>query len=70
MPITTRSAVVPEKEAPFEIQELELRDPRPHEVIVEVAAVGVCHTDIIIQRQFFPVTFPAVFGHEGAGIVR
>lgn len=70
MPITTRSAVVPEKEAAFEIQELELRDPRPHEVIVEVAAVGVCHTDIIMQQQFFPVTFPAVFGHEGAGIVR
>lgn len=70
MPLTTRSAVVSAKDAPFEIRDLELRDPRPHEVIVEVAAVGVCHTDIIMQEQFFPVPLPAVFGHEGAGIVR
>lgn len=69
MPLTTRSAVVPEKDAPFEIRDLTLRDPRPDEVIVDVAAVGVCHTDIIMQRQFFPVSFPAVFGHEGAGVV-
>lgn len=70
MPITTPAAVVPAKDAAFEIRELELRDPRPHEVVVEVAAVGVCHTDIIMQQQFFPVSFPAVFGHEGAGVVR
>ncbi|MER5670696.1 NAD(P)-dependent alcohol dehydrogenase [Pseudonocardia alni] len=70
MPITTQSAVVPAKDAPFEIRELELREPRPHEVVVDVAAVGVCHTDIIMQQQFFPVTFPAVFGHEGSGVVR
>ncbi|WGM20430.1 NAD(P)-dependent alcohol dehydrogenase [Paenarthrobacter sp. OM7] len=70
MPLTTRSAVVLEKDAPFEIRDLELREPRPNEVIVEVSAVGVCHTDIIMQQQFFPVSFPAVFGHEGAGIVR
>lgn len=70
MPLTTRSAVVAEKDAPFEIRDLEMRDPRPHEVVVEVTAVGVCHTDIIMQEQFFPVSFPAVFGHEGAGVVR
>jgi aryl-alcohol dehydrogenase len=67
---TTRSAVVAEKDAPFEIRDLQLRGPRPDEVVVEMVAVGVCHTDIIMQQQFFPMTFPAVFGHEGAGIVR
>lgn len=69
MPLTTRAAVVPDKDIAFEIRDLELRDPRPPEVIVQVSAVGVYHTDIIMQEQFFPVTFPAVFGHEGAGVV-
>lgn len=66
---TVRAAVVAEKGAPFDVRDVTLRDPRPDEVLVKIAAVGVCHTDIIMQEQFYPVTFPAVFGHEGAGVV-
>jgi aryl-alcohol dehydrogenase len=69
MSIKARAAVVAEKDAPFQVRDIELDEPRDDEVLVKMRAVGVCHTDIIMQEQFFPVNFPAVFGHEGAGVV-
>ena len=65
-----RAAVTESKGAPFALQELELGELRPDEVLVEVAAAGVCHTDLIIRDQWLPTPLPAVLGHEGAGIVR
>ena len=41
----------------------------PDEVLVKVAASGICHTDLICRDQWIPVPLPAVLGHEGAGIV-
>jgi len=38
-------------------------------VLVKVAASGICHTDLIIRDQWYPVPLPAVLGHEGAGVV-
>jgi Zn-dependent alcohol dehydrogenase len=38
-------------------------------VLVKVAAAGVCHTDLIVRDQWYPVPLPAVLGHEGAGVV-
>jgi aryl-alcohol dehydrogenase len=64
-----QAAVVMEKDGPFTIRDITLAPPRPGEVLVRNNSVGVCHTDIIMREQFFPVTFPAVFGHEGAGVV-
>ena len=63
MTVKARAAVVAEKDAPFEVREIELDETRDDEVLVKMRAVGVCHTDIIMQEQFFPVSFPAVFGH-------
>ena len=63
------AAVVPRTSAPFELRELELGDPGPDEVLVRMAAVGVCHTDQVIRDQLVPVPLPAVLGHEGAGVV-
>ncbi len=63
------AAVVREKEQPFSIEELELEEPRAGEVLVRVAGVGVCHTDLIVRDQWYPVPLPAVLGHEGAGVV-
>ena len=55
--------------APFSIETLELDDPRDDEVLVEVAACGVCHTDLTM-RDMDPLTpKPVVLGHEGAGVV-
>jgi aryl-alcohol dehydrogenase len=64
------AAVTESKGAPFQLQELELGELRPDEVLVEVAAAGICHTDLICRDQWLPVPLPVVLGHEGAGVVR
>jgi len=64
-----RAAVTASKGAPFAIEPLELADPGPGELRVAVAAAGICHTDLIIRDQWYPVPLPAVLGHEGAGVV-
>ncbi|MFR3754632.1 MAG: alcohol dehydrogenase catalytic domain-containing protein [Enterocloster sp.] len=63
------AAVVREKGKPFQFEELDLQDPREREVMVKIAASGVCHTDEVAQHQMIPVPLPAVLGHEGCGIV-
>jgi aryl-alcohol dehydrogenase len=67
--VQIRAAVTEAKGAPFRVQELELDEPRPDEVLVEIAAAGICHTDLICRDQWLPVPLPAVLGHEGAGTV-
>lgn len=64
-----KAAVVPGKEQALVMQELELDEPRPGEVLVRLVATGVCHTDAIVRDQWYEVPLPAVLGHEGAGIV-
>jgi aryl-alcohol dehydrogenase len=64
------AAVVRERSAPFVIETLELSDPRPEEVRVRIVAAGMCHTDLHGRDGYFPtMPYPAVFGHEGAGVV-
>jgi Zn-dependent alcohol dehydrogenase len=63
------AAVVESQGAPFALEQLELGELRPDELLVRVAAAGVCHTDLIVRDQWYPVPLPAVLGHEGAGIV-
>jgi len=64
------AAVVPARGAPFEIQALDLAPPRAGEVLVEIAASGMCHTDLHARDGYFPnLPYPVVCGHEGAGIV-
>jgi aryl-alcohol dehydrogenase len=71
--VTTRHratcAVVREQGGPFRLERVELDGPRPDEVLVEVVAAGMCHTDLLV-RDHRPQSLPAVLGHEGAGIVR
>jgi len=63
------AAVIRAKGGAFTIEELELAEPRADEVLVRVAGVGICHTDLVCRDQYFPVPLPCVFGHEGAGVV-
>jgi aryl-alcohol dehydrogenase len=63
------AAVVEERDAPFDIIEVELDDPRPDEMIVRVAAAGMCHSDLSVRSAATPFPLPAVLGHEGAGVV-
>ena len=62
-------AVVREKEKPFTIEKARIRGPKDDEVLVRVVATGLCHTDLIVRDQYYPVPLPAVLGHEGAGVV-
>jgi aryl-alcohol dehydrogenase len=64
------AAVVRARSAPFVIETLDLTDPRDDELLVEVVASGMCQTDLHGRDGYYAMPFPAVFGHEGAGIVR
>lgn len=57
------------KGSAFEWTEMDLDAPRADEILVEIKAVGLCHTDLVARDQILPVPLPAVFGHEGAGVV-
>jgi aryl-alcohol dehydrogenase len=63
------AAVARAKGEPFSIEPARIRGPRADEVLVRVIATGLCHTDLIVRDQYYPVPLPAVLGHEGAGIV-
>ena len=64
------AAVVPEKFKDFEIRHVTLNNPRPDEVVVKIAASGMCQTDLHARDGYYPtLKYPAVFGHEGAGVV-
>lgn len=64
-----KAAVVREKSGPFLIEEVDLEEPREGEVLVRIAGSGLCHTDLVARDQYLPVPLPAVFGHEGSGVV-
>lgn len=66
----TRAAVALAAGQPLEVMTLDLEGPRDGEVLVEIKASGVCHTDEFTRSGADPEgLFPAVFGHEGAGVV-
>lgn len=63
------AAVLEEVGTPFVLTEVDLQDPAPEEVVVKIAGVGICHTDIAVREGHLPFPLPGVLGHEGAGIV-
>ncbi|MHB8242859.1 MAG: zinc-binding dehydrogenase [Solirubrobacteraceae bacterium] len=65
-----RAAVLEEFGKPLVVQEVELADPGPGEVLVRLVACGVCHTDMYTASGVDPSGYaPTVLGHEGAGVV-
>ncbi len=62
------AAVARSAQGPFTIETVELDEPRDDEILVRVVGVGLCHTDLVFKAGG-PIALPAVFGHEGAGIV-
>ena len=67
--VKTRAAVFFEAGRPFEVHELDLDEPRAGEVLVRMAAVGICGTDLHSVKGEWVRPTPTVLGHEGAGIV-
>jgi len=66
----TRAAVAMEAGKPLEIMEVDLEGPKAGEVLVEIKATGICHTDEFTLSGADPEgIFPAILGHEGAGVV-
>ncbi|MBL8683524.1 MAG: S-(hydroxymethyl)glutathione dehydrogenase/class III alcohol dehydrogenase [Myxococcales bacterium] len=66
----TRAAVAYEVGKPLVIEQVDLDGPRDGEVLVEIKATGVCHTDEFTRSGADPEgLFPVIFGHEGAGVV-
>lgn len=65
----TKAAVMVGVGKPVVVEELELLPPRRNEVLVKVAAAGVCHSDLHTIQGIIEKPFPIVAGHEGAGVV-
>jgi len=67
--VKTRAAIFFEAGRPFEVHELDLEEPRAGEVLVRMAAVGICGTDLHSVKGEWTRPTPTVLGHEGAGVV-
>src|SRR5271163_1042485 len=66
----TRAAVARKAGEPLSLETIELDGPRDGEVLIEIKATGICHTDEYTLSGADPEgLFPAVLGHEGAGVV-
>lgn len=63
-----RAAVARAQQAPLTLEDIDIAGPRADEVLVRMAATGICHTDVVCLNGF-PVPMPIVLGHEGAGVV-
>lgn len=68
--MNVNAAILWEQGAPLAVEGAELEGPRAGEVLVELKAAGVCHSDLHPARGEWPVRTPLVLGHEGAGVVR
>src|SRR5205823_3604604 len=69
MPQQVRGVVARAKGAPVELTDIVIPDPGPGEVVVAVAACGVCHTDLHYREGGINDEFPFLLGHEAAGTV-
>jgi aryl-alcohol dehydrogenase len=69
MMIEALAAVMPSPNGAFTLGKITVDAPQAGEVLVDVKAVGICHSDLVMVSGGFGNAFPAVFGHEGAGEV-
>jgi S-(hydroxymethyl)glutathione dehydrogenase/alcohol dehydrogenase len=67
--VKTKAAILWEVNAPWSVEEIELDPPGPGEVLVKMAASGMCHSDEHLVTGDLPFELPIIGGHEGAGVV-
>lgn len=65
-----KAAVLYERRKPLVLDEIDLVEPDPNEVEIDLVASGVCHSDLHHIQRDTPTVLPVVLGHEGAGVVR
>jgi aryl-alcohol dehydrogenase len=68
--VQVEAGVLSDRNSPFSVKTIELREPRADEVLVRIVGAGMCHTDLlprVLPESRLPL--PAVLGHEGAGVV-
>lgn len=53
----------------FTVETITVEAPRRGEVLVRIAGVGLCHTDLVFRDQLAPFALPGVLGHEGSGVI-
>jgi aryl-alcohol dehydrogenase len=63
------AAVVRGTDRTFSLEQVDIEQPRAHEVLVRIVATGMCHTDLVVRDGGLPPAPPVVLGHEGAGVV-
>ncbi|MGW6356365.1 NAD(P)-dependent alcohol dehydrogenase [Streptomyces sp. NPDC055092] len=63
------AAVVEQADGAFSLETVSLEPPAADEVLVEIAGVGLCHTDLAVKQGHLPFPLPGVLGHEGSGTV-
>ena len=63
------AGVMEAKSGVFKLDSLEIDAPRADEVLVEIAATGICHTDLHARDGYFAMPYPDGYVHEGAGVV-
>ena len=66
----TKAAILWEVNQPWSVEEIELDPPGPGEVLVKLAASGMCHSDEHLVTGDLPFALPIIGGHEGAGVVQ
>ena len=64
-----KAAVMRANNAPLEIEDIDIDDPGPGEVLIKTAASGICHSDLHVIEGDIPMPPPCVLGHEPAGVV-
>ncbi len=64
-----KAAVMRANNAPLELEDIEIDDPGPGEVLLKTAASGICHSDLTVIEGGLPMPPPCVLGHEPAGVV-
>ena len=64
-----KAAVLIEAGKPLQIEQINISNPGPHEVLIRTAACGLCHSDLHFIEGTYPHALPAIPGHEAAGIV-
>ena len=70
MPIIVKALQKDGPDQPFKVVEIERRDPRPDDVVIDIKAAGICHSDIhTIRNEWGQAHFPLTVGHEIAGVV-